>query len=496
MPGSLLGAVTTLLARGLAGAPVVSHARLDGRATRRALLLVLLLVPVLMGPPYATSAATDADGNRYYRAYFTADFLWHSALAYELGKFSLPPRNPYLAPRAMNYYWTYFLLPASVARARATTAWRRRASACLKANAMLAGLLMVGALFLLVANGVASPWPAAARRRRSPSLAASAEGIYAIVDLLRRAGRSRICSTRTSMRSRRGRFGGLRIDNIPRSLWYTPQHTTSVALGLIGLLVASAGGVSAPSAGDRRRRPRARPRRRRMNPLLGGVCSMIYGVVHRGRRVCTTRSGGASPSTRSPRCRSCWPSRGDAASHVMDGAGSALEFGFHGFSRHSPVVTLLLSLGPILVPALAGLSTARGATGRPLDHRPQPASRRAVPALLRPDLRSFVGRVPGRADPARLDPDPARAHARTIRPRARRPSLAALILLVGAARPPSSTPGTRRTSATAARAAASAGRSGRRPPAARRFAGFAQHTPSDRDRADGTDGPRRASTGR
>ena len=43
-------------------------------------------------------------------------FLWHSALASELGKFSLPPRNPYLAPRTMNYYWTYFLLPSTVAR--------------------------------------------------------------------------------------------------------------------------------------------------------------------------------------------------------------------------------------------------------------------------------------------------------------------------------------------------------------------------------------------
>ena len=58
----------------------------------------------------------DAAGNRYYRAYFTADFFWHSALAYELGKFELPPRNPYLAPRVMNYYWTYFLLPSTTAR--------------------------------------------------------------------------------------------------------------------------------------------------------------------------------------------------------------------------------------------------------------------------------------------------------------------------------------------------------------------------------------------
>jgi uncharacterized membrane protein len=39
----------------------------------------------------------------------------------------------------------------------------------------------------------------------------------------------------------------------------------------------------------------------------------------------------------------------------MDGAGSALDVGFSGFSRQSPVVTLMLSLGPVLVPSLAGL---------------------------------------------------------------------------------------------------------------------------------------------
>ena len=42
--------------------------------------------------------------------------------------------------------------------------------------------------------------------------------------------------------------GILRIDNIPRSLWYTPQHTTSLALGLVGLVVASAAGARASLA--------------------------------------------------------------------------------------------------------------------------------------------------------------------------------------------------------------------------------------------------------
>jgi hypothetical protein len=51
----------------------------------------------------------------------------------------------------------------------------------------------------------------------------------------------------------------------------------------------------------------------------------------------------------------------------MDGAGSALEVGFSGFSRQSPLITLLLSLGPVLVPAIPGLFRARA--GRPEERR-------------------------------------------------------------------------------------------------------------------------------
>lgn len=37
-----------------------------------------------------------------------------------------------------------------------------------------------------------------------------------------------------------------------------------------------------------------------------------------------------------------------------EGAGTALTFGWVGFARNAPVATLLLGLGPVLVPALAG----------------------------------------------------------------------------------------------------------------------------------------------
>lgn len=331
-------------------------------ADSRALLLVLLLVPALMTPPYANLGRADEQGNRYYRAYFTADFLWHAALASELGKFSLPPRNPYMSPRPMNYYWTYFLLPATVA-ARGP-APLRDVQACLKANAIFAAFLMVAALFLLVRAAVDRPGPAALAVALAIT-AASAEGTYAIIDLVIR-GRplGQLADTNIDAITA-WHFGGLRIDNIPRSLWYTPQHTTAVALGLVALtIVAHAGAVASvpviAGAGL------ALGLATTMNPLLGGVFSLMYGAAAAADAL-RTRAG-VWPIVRHALAAVpvalavLW----GAASRVMDGAGSALQFGFTGFSRNSPVVTLLLSLGPLLVPAAVGMAIWRTRPARPL----------------------------------------------------------------------------------------------------------------------------------
>ena len=150
------------------------------------------------------------------------------------------------------------------------------------------------------------------------------------------------------------RYGGLRIDNIPRSLWYTPQHTTSLALGLVGLLVASTAGARASMAAIAGA-GLALGLATTINPLLGAVCSIVYGVAV-GADALTERDGwrllprhavAAVPVLLAV----AW----GAASKVVEGAGSALQFGFAGFSRNHPVLTLLLSVGPLLIPALPGL---------------------------------------------------------------------------------------------------------------------------------------------
>jgi hypothetical protein len=351
-----LSVATFSLARVIGPSPAIEMPPWT-HADSQALLLVLLLVPAVMGPPYRNLGRADETGTRYYRAYFTADFVWHRALAYELGKFSLPPRNPYMAPRAMNYYWTYFLLPATVAKT-APADVLRDVEVCLKANAVLSGGLMIGALFLLVRLAAGRP-AAAALAVTLAVVAASAEGAYEIRTLLA-TGRPLSSLLDTNIDAITAwRFWGLRVDNIPRSLWYTPQHTTSIALGLTGLLVAALAGARARMAAIAGAGI-ALGLATMLNPLLGAVCAALYGV-------CVSVDALRQPSgwTLVPRhAVAAVPVvlavAAGAASRVTEGAGSALDIGFSGFSRNYPLTTLMLSLGPVLVPAVIGMIRCRG----------------------------------------------------------------------------------------------------------------------------------------
>jgi len=349
--------------RSLAGpGPALDLPQWTGADTR-ALLLVLLLVPVLMGQPYRNLGRAGEDGNRYYRAYFTADFVWHSALAYELGKFELPPRNPYMAPRAMNYYWTYFLLPATVAQLAPAPALRD-VQQPLKANALFVGLLMIGALFLLVRSGVTRPW-AAASAVALAVVASSAEGLYEIVDIIR-DGRPLSSLLDTNIDAVTAwRFGGLRIDNIPRSLWYTPQHTTAIALGLVGLVICAHGGARARSSAIAVS-GLTLGLATTMNPLLGAACALIYGVCVLADALTQPRGWMLVPRHLLAAAPVLLAVAWGAAIRVMDGAASALDLGFHGYSRNYPILTLLLALGPILLPSLPGVLAVRAGVRRPV----------------------------------------------------------------------------------------------------------------------------------
>lgn len=327
--------------------PLPAHVAGDTRA----LALTLLLTAVVMIVPYRNLGRADAAGTRYYRAYFTADFFWHTALAAELGRYATPPRDPYMASREMNYYWTYFLLPAVIAHeAPAPLDDVQRA---LKVNAVLSALLVMCMLYIFVRSAVPRPGAAAAAVAVA-LLAASAEGSFVLQQLWRAARPLAALTDMNIDAISNWQFGGLRIDGLPRGLWYNPQHSFACALGLIGALVAATAGASA-SRGAIWLAGTALGVSTCFNPFVGGVFCLIYGsgvAIDAVRSPDTVRALARHLQAVVPVALAlAWC----ALNKVAGGAGAAVQFGFSGYARSHTVIALLLSTGPVLLPALGGV---------------------------------------------------------------------------------------------------------------------------------------------
>lgn len=330
-------------------------------ADARALALSVLLAAVVVAIPYRNIGRADATGTRYYRAYFTADFFWHTALAGELGRYATPPRDPYMGSREMHYYWTYFLLPAVVAHE--SPAPLNDVQRDLEVNAWLSALLVAGMLYLFVRTGTPQPgWAAAAVALAV--VAASAEGSF-VLQQLWRSGRPLAALTDMNIDAiSNWQLGGLRIDNLPRGLWYNPQHSFSCALGLVAMLVAAAGGARAPR-GAIWLAGLALGLSVCFNPFVGGLFAAIYGVS-----VATDALGGRDVlRTALAHARAVVPVGAALGwcvlNKVASGASGAVQFGFGGFAAKHTVGSLLLSVGPVLIPAIAGMWPWRALPSQP-----------------------------------------------------------------------------------------------------------------------------------
>jgi hypothetical protein len=313
-----------------------------------ALCAVLVLTLAVAAPPLAHVGRVDSDGNRYYRAYFTADFVWHTALTSEIGKFSMPPRNPYLGRQPIHYYWTYYLLPAAVSQTG--PAQVRDVQLCLKINALMTGLLLMSAVFL--GAWTAAPGAIAAVVATALALVAtSAEGIFETWRLWSRGvPLAELRNWNIDAVTAWPPFAGHRIDGLQRCLWYVPQHSMAYALGIIALVAAGSGPSSSlvPIALS----GIALGCSVAFNPLVGGIFAAAYGMaiaVQAWRQpvVVVRHALAAMPVL----LAIGWC----VSNQMVEGAGGFLQFGFLGASRHQPIVTLLLSLGPILAAGAAGL---------------------------------------------------------------------------------------------------------------------------------------------
>ena len=316
----------------------------------RTLILLLLLVPAVFVFPYKNLGARDSEGNRFYRAYFTADFIWHMALTSELTKYAMPPINPYLGDRTIQYYWTYFLVPAVISEEG--VGGLREIENSLKVNALCAGVLFIAALVIatwaasLSAVGTAFAVVLAV-------VAASAEGIYALWDLHVR-GRPLEALTNLNIDAMSAwSFSGLRVDSLVRSMWYNPQHSMSAALGLLAMPIAGAAGVTA-SIGAIAFAGVVLALATTFNPFIGGLFSLIYGAVvaadaARTRQLRPVLHHAIAAGLVAVAVAWC------VANDMVEGAAGVVLYGLGGYARNRPVATLMLSLGPLVVPAVLGM---------------------------------------------------------------------------------------------------------------------------------------------
>ena len=360
-------------------------------ADTRALALTLLLVPLLMGPPYRNLGRQDDTGAQQYRAYFTADFVWHTALAVELRRMDSPPRNPYMASRDMHYYWTYFLLPALAAG--------DDVQIVLKANAMLSAPLLIAMLYLLARTAVPRAGPAAAAVALGV-LATSAEGSYELARMWESGARySDLAETNIDAISS-WRFQWLRIDGL------------AAGSGTTRSIRSHARSRSSPA---RLPPPPAPPPSRQaiwlaggalglattFNPFVGGVFCIIYGIAVALDAL--PRPGALATVVRHTQAAVpvlialAWC----AINEVADNAGGRRAVGWLvGLAGNNTLTALLISTGPVLLPALAGL----GPGARCLDSRCGSRRHRgrdfAAADAHDHAVGAVVGRIPHRPDSA------------------------------------------------------------------------------------------------
>ncbi|MFB3853706.1 MAG: hypothetical protein ACE148_07765 [Vicinamibacterales bacterium] len=358
-----IACTTALLCRRVAG-PLVRLPSWGSRETA-ALAFVLLLVPALTGPAFRNVGRTDAEGRRYYRAYFTADFVWHMALVSELERFDARPSDPYAADQPLHYYWTYFMVPAAADAVGPKSVLPSR-EAILLINAVMAGLLFTGAVFLL-AWIVVPQAAAAAPATMFAFLAGSLEGLYAAWTLHARGAPLGELRNLNIDAITLWFFRGLTIDGLPRSLWYTPQHAGACALGLAGLaVVASEGSRAKPAAivmtGVALAASLA------FSPFLGGAFVLVYGITVTWDLLQAPKKIVWGLARHVLAALPVLAALGWVVGNdMLAGAGEALHIGFlAGNARHEPVLTLVLAIGPLLLLALPGLwPNARSRHARP-----------------------------------------------------------------------------------------------------------------------------------
>ena len=196
-----------------------------------ALALLLILVPIVVGWPFAHVGEMTGDGQAY-RAYFTADYVWRRAVVIELAKGSPMPVNPYFAGDALRYYWMPHIL--SGVQYRFAGAWATL-DELLLIRSIAINLFFVAFLYGMVRLFRVRPW-AAAVGVAFVILSTSFEGLYALFDFSSKNIPIAAVKDLNIDAISRWYFAGIPIDGLQRVLFYQPHHIVGYTIGLLGLL--------------------------------------------------------------------------------------------------------------------------------------------------------------------------------------------------------------------------------------------------------------------
>jgi len=196
-----------------------------------ALALLLIIVPLVVGWPFAHVGELTADGQSY-RAYFTADYVWRRAVVIELAKGAPLPVNPYFAGDVLHYYWMPHMLTG--VQYHFARAWASL-DELLLIRSIAIDLFFVGFLYGMARLFRVRPW-AAALGVAFVILSTSFEGLYALFDYSsKNIPLSAVKNLNIDALSR-WNFQGIPIDGLQRLLFYQPHHIVGYTIGLIGLL--------------------------------------------------------------------------------------------------------------------------------------------------------------------------------------------------------------------------------------------------------------------
>jgi len=202
------------------------------RADVAALSIVALAVPVIVARPYSR-VGIDLPEGRAYRAYFTADFVWEMAVAAEVSKGDVPPRNPYYRNDDLHYYWLMHLLPAAEHRHAGRSIPLEK---ILLVNAFAIGLAFVGFFYFFVRHFVERA-SAAAAACVGVIFCSSFEGTDRLIDIWRRGGSLEELRYLNIDAVGNWIYHGMKVDGLQRLLLYQPQHQLGYALGFSALLL-------------------------------------------------------------------------------------------------------------------------------------------------------------------------------------------------------------------------------------------------------------------